>query len=229
MHRVKPANNDLPVLRAHTPVPAALLSGAGEWGGKCLKPESGAKSSNICQYESATNWQDLRYAGSACAELLRSTLDDSSNSTQLSTALRQKGNGVCNRGPWNTPQECNWDGGDCCLPTCTVPSQYADDQFEAELSCTWTAEDCKDPEYNAIPASSGTDDGWILAPNPRPQWTPDMAYCYTSDDLGSPGDGVCNITLNTAEFYVDGGDCCIGTCVPQPYYQSCSSKCNCQQ
>ena len=96
------------------------------------------------------------------------------------------GDGYCDDASYNN-ERCGWDGGDCCLSTCTG---------SAKFDCGDTAFECVDPnaEENRFPT--------CMAANPA--WLGD-GYC---DNTTAYNNGACNW---------DDGDCCVATCHDQDY------------
>jgi len=97
------------------------------------------------------------------------------------------GDGYCDGGAYNT-DACGWDGGDCCVCTCT------DDDY----TCGSNGYNCLDPDVP--PNCSG---GVGECNVPIPDWV---------------GDGYCDgPPYNTAACNWDGGDCCPLTCTDGAY------------
>eukprot|EP00750_Incisomonas_marina_P019313 INCI3285.4.p1 GENE.INCI3285.4~~INCI3285.4.p1 ORF type:complete len:1408 (-),score=217.48 INCI3285.4:617-4840(-) len=83
---------------------------------------------------------------------------------------------------------CGWDGGDCCLSTCSDSANY---------TCGATSPACLDPS-----ASENSDPACAARPN---SWVGD-GYC---DSVFPWGDGT---DFNSGLCGWDGGDCCASTC-----------------
>lgn len=203
--------------------------------------DTGATSSTVCRTFAQINYSAGALADLTCEELMAldlssSDVNDVERANIVASRLLQIGNGMCNKGPWNTAQ-CGYDSGDCCPQSCAIPATPADDnQYEAEWACKPRTFDCRDPTYFQPTAASCQGPGPCTRPddNPVAGAIPyEMCLDMDMDRGGIPtinnkGDGVCDPLLNTAEYDFDGGDCCLLTCVPNPAYpESCLSNCEC--
>jgi hypothetical protein len=68
-----------------------------------------------------------RAARLTCDEVLMlgvQAKDSALRAAVLASRKLQLGNGICNRGPWNTAL-CGYDGGDCCAQSCALPPALA--------------------------------------------------------------------------------------------------------
>lgn len=207
----------------------------------------GATSSSMCRTFEQINYRTNALADLTCEELMALDLSsdaatDTDQATIVASRLLQLGNGMCNKGPWNTAQ-CGYDGGDCCPETCAIPvTPVGDNQYEAELACKFKTFACLDPLYYKFPTAAacgnGPCGGQGSRPNPGVVAAIQNEICLDMDiDRGgiptapaNVGDGVCDPLLNTAAHGYDGGDCCLLTCVPNPAYpESCLSNCECHE
>ena len=137
------------------------------------------------------------------------------------------GDGYCNDKSNN--EECNYDGGDCCLSTvntshcskCTcfgqemcdagiIPSSIGDGFCNDETNnkeCNYDGGDCCSSTVNSDKCSNCT--------------------CYWEETCAagifpsSVGDGYCNDESNNEECNYDGGDCC-GSCIVTNLCSECS-------
>ena len=137
--------------------------------------------------------------------------------------------GLCNGGPWNTPQ-CSYDGGDCCEQTCKVPSIPEDDSDDIQKSISPIACDrstfiCIDPDYIDQPLTPET----CEEEEEAPLSLLDENCANLSNLEDRMGNGVCDSCLNTEEYDFDGGDCCAETCqINRSFPDSCSDFCQCK-
>jgi hypothetical protein len=103
------------------------------------------------------------------------------------------GDGFCDNLEYNN-EDCDWDGGDCCLETCS----------SGEYDCGYSSYNCLNP-------------GVTVPPTPSP---PTRSPTYFGCNVAFPeriGDGFCDYgEYNIAECLYDGGDCCEDTCVSTP-------------
>ena len=180
--------------------------------------------SGSCVAVENIDYTSPEFASLTCEELLALGWG-SEDPASVAVLIGQVGNGICNRGPWNTAN-CGYDGGDCCRETCTPLTEYGDNQYESELACTWTTYECIDPaNSNAFTE--------VFDPRVVGRWWADNEQVCPSAEgrnTGVAGDGVCDPALNTAEFNFDGGDCCVETCNRNPAFpESCLTDCYCVQ
>lgn len=204
---------------------------------KSASVEFGADKVEAClEIPPTVQYSSSVYDGVSCAELLVLDLATSDKSQTEINAIRairlsQVGDGICNVGPWNTEQ-CGWDGGDCCGPSCVVPalSEVAEDKLVSDLACGPTTFACLDPEYAGINCGPETFPCDSECRNEAP-----IDICRDLDltSLASKhqGDGVCDQCLNIEEFDFDGGDCCVHTCLSQynpVFANSCANSCFCK-
>ena len=96
------------------------------------------------------------------------------------------GNGLCDD-VFNRP-ECDFDGGDCCLPTIN--------EFHC-LKCVCLNEET----YTTIKP------WWLTSTQPPIECELNHYLFLEFDDIG---DGICNDYLNHKACNFDGGDCCFG-------------------
>ena len=172
-------------------------------------------------------------ANLTCEELL------AAYSTVQDTVLI--GDGVCNRGPLNTPN-CGYDGGDCCSQTCVpggkAPILGPQELYDEEEIRKWTNDSTFIAGYNSsIP---GLDDFGVPYRYSCSPFTFDCRdptilalplNCSNSSTVVAPevdtnlnetcgdymldpeyGDGFCDERFNYLECGYDGGDCCVSTC-----------------
>eukprot|EP00752_Nemacystus_decipiens_P017790 g15950.t1 len=104
------------------------------------------------------------------------------------------GNGFCDE--VNNIPECNYDGGDCCSCTCSVPEGSDDDSSGPFSACSGFA--CIDPEAPCV------DDDSITA-----------GFLENCADVTDVGNGFCDFGNNNELCNFDGGDCCECTCETQ--------------
>lgn len=190
-----------------------------------------------CVVRPPVDYTDPMFDTFTCDELLgyRHPDEPTEYEIDLESHRSMLGNGICNSGPWNTKQ-CNYDNGDCCMQTCLAPDPdtVLQDQLTNDFACTYSTFDCQDPNYQFMEFAVSGGGKW---------WTDEQEVCREDDAIfssdlwsefslaSSLGDGVCDLSLNTAEFNFDGGDCCIQTCQKNGSYpfQSCLSDCHCRQ
>ena len=184
--------------------------------------EIGATSEVTCVVVNEIDYTSPEFSALTCEQLL-ALASGTEEPDSLEILMNQVGNGICNRGPWNTPN-CAYDGGDCCRETCQLLTQYTDSQYEPELGCTWSTYECIDPSES---------DEFTRVFDPRVVgrwWSDEEEVCPATEGqtTGVVGDGVCDPVLNTKEFGFDGGDCCVETCIPNPALpESCMFDCYC--
>ena len=98
------------------------------------------------------DYTDAMYSKLSCQTLLMLdilTTNETERSIILERRENQIRNGFCNGGPWNTPN-CEYDGGDCCAGTCSIPSELlgTNDTKDVawKLSCHPLTFACIDPK-----------------------------------------------------------------------------------
>ena len=142
-----------------------------------------------------------------------------------------------NGGPWNTPQ-CEYDGGDCCASTCTIPPEHGpEDENDLAVwknACEPKSFVCIDPiargetvpgEFCAASTTSNrrsltfydettmNSNTSIDASSTKRQNNLRRSLTVSSStSVAAPGDGICDGLLNNVENNYDGGDCCEETC-----------------
>lgn len=121
------------------------------------------------------------------------------------------GDGACD--DFNSNEECDFDGGDCCPCTCQDSTGY---------KCGDLGFECRDPE---VPISCMEESIIFIAPVMSDDFdVGDVGECH---DAGGHalfiGDGECDPGNNNKRCAYDGGDCCVCTCVDGPLYE-CGSR-----
>ena len=157
-----------------------------------------------------TNTANCNYDGGDCCILNTNTTHCSDCACHIQETcqagnhpLYTVGNGYCDDN--NNVQECNYDGGDCCLD---IGNGYCDDQSNTPM-CNYDGGDCCGSCVN-------------------------KAYCYTCDCLDREssngiansdiGNSLCEDGLNNAECQFDGRDCC-GSNVNTDHCTVCQCQC----
>ena len=120
-------------------------------GGDCCETscEAAASDSNVDRHECGSNLYECIDPAYASNDL-----------TDCELFPSRVGDGYCDTDVQLNIASCSWDGGDCCVSSCTSTTQH---------TCTSSDGDCSDPVYTAAAAateptmSSGDDSGVVAA------------------------------------------------------------------